>query len=72
MSRFDWPALMRAGMGDLRLSPEAFWRLTPAELELMLGPQSGVQPLARPQLDELIRAFPDRPKAPRKPKGAQE
>lgn len=33
----DWPALMRAGVQGLGLQPDAFWRLTPAELQLMLG-----------------------------------
>ncbi len=59
MTRFDWPTLMQAGLCGLRLKPDEFWRLTPAELEMMLGPQSGVKPMARGRLDELIRAFPD-------------
>ena len=38
MSRtLDWPALMRAGMQGLRLTPDAFWALTPAEFQMMLG-----------------------------------
>ena len=36
-TRFDWPALMRAGLVGLRLDPRVFWQLTPAELRLMLG-----------------------------------
>ncbi len=32
MSGFDWPGLMRAGIGALGLRPDQFWRLTPAEL----------------------------------------
>lgn len=59
MRGLDWPALMRAGMRDLRLRPEQFWALTPAELGLMLGLDRANAPLGRAKLDELIRAFPD-------------
>ena len=38
----DWPALMRAGMLGLRLTPREFWQLTPAELRLMLGQGGGL------------------------------
>jgi uncharacterized phage protein (TIGR02216 family) len=56
----DWPGLMRAGLAGLRLRPEEFWRLTPAELALMLGDPAVARPMARGRLDELIRAWPDR------------
>ncbi|MFT7595410.1 MAG: putative phage protein (TIGR02216 family) [Paracoccaceae bacterium] len=60
MSGFDWPALMRAGMQGLRLTPDQFWRLTPAELRLMLG-QGGVDaPMGRAGLDALQAAYPDK------------
>lgn len=59
---FDWPALMRAGMRGLGLQPAEFWRLTPAELLLMLGEGSGTAPLGRARLDELAASFPDRAK----------
>ena len=55
----DWPGLMRAGLGGLGLAPEAFWRLTPVELRIMLGVDAGAAPLTRARLDELARAFPD-------------
>ncbi|MGR3547115.1 MAG: rcc01693 family protein [Roseovarius sp.] len=58
--RFDWPALMRAGIQGLGLRPAEFWALTPAELRLMLGERQGVQPMARAGLEALLRAFPDR------------
>lgn len=59
MSQLDWPAMMRAGVLGLRLTPEDFWRLTPAELRLMLG-QSAVQtPMGRDGLDALMQAYPD-------------
>lgn len=59
MTGFDWPVLMRAGIHGLGLSPRKFWRLTPAELRLMLGEGGGVVPLARSRLDELLKAYPD-------------
>jgi uncharacterized phage protein (TIGR02216 family) len=59
--RIDWVGLMRAGLQGLRLSPEAFWRLTPAELMLMLGLGGGAAPMRRSRFEDLLRAFPDRP-----------
>ncbi|WP_372884796.1 rcc01693 family protein [Shimia sp.] len=59
MSRFDWPALMRAGLLGLRLSPAAFWALTPAELRLMLGPPGAARGLNRKGLEALLKAYPD-------------
>ncbi|WP_121061882.1 rcc01693 family protein [Chachezhania antarctica] len=56
---FDWPALMRAGILGLRLEPHVFWRLTPAELRLMLGESGGQTPLGRAGLDALLAAYPD-------------
>ncbi|MEM7722878.1 MAG: rcc01693 family protein [Pseudomonadota bacterium] len=55
----DWPALMRAGLQDLKLTPDVFWRLTPAELLLMLGDDAGAAPMGRDRLDALSRMFPD-------------
>lgn len=55
----DWPGLMRAGIGGLRLEPAVFWALTPAELRLMLGLEAAVPPLSRARLAELVAAFPD-------------
>jgi uncharacterized phage protein (TIGR02216 family) len=59
MSAFDWPGLMRVGMGALGLRPDQFWRLTPAELVLMLGDPAGAAPLDRARLMELVRVWPD-------------
>ncbi|AXQ93236.1 phage tail assembly chaperone [Cereibacter azotoformans] len=58
MAGLDWAGLLRVGLEGLRLSPDAFWRLTPAELRIMLG-ASAVSPLSRARLDELLRAYPD-------------
>ncbi|MFV0334736.1 MAG: rcc01693 family protein [Tropicimonas sp.] len=55
----DWAGLLRLGLRELRLAPAAFWRLTPAELVLMLGLEAGRPALTRARLDELARAYPD-------------
>lgn len=60
--RFDWPALMRLGLNGLRLTPDRFWALTPAELMVMLGKDGSAPPLGRQRLEELARAFPDTPR----------
>lgn len=59
MATIDWPGLMRAGLHVLRLHPEAFWALTPAELAMMLGQGAGRAPMTRSGLAALERAFPD-------------
>lgn len=63
MSAIDWPGLMRAGMHRLGLSPEAFWKLTPVELKMMLGADRTPWALTRARFDELAAAFPDAEKA---------
>ncbi|MGD1882319.1 MAG: rcc01693 family protein [Paracoccaceae bacterium] len=55
----DWPALMRAGLVGLRLTPEAFWALTPAELRMMLGDAGARAPLLKGGLEALMDAWPD-------------
>ncbi len=62
MTLIDWPGLMRAGLGQLHLSPDVFWRLTPMELRTMLGADATTPPLTRARLDQLAAAFPDRVK----------
>jgi len=43
-----------------RLSPDIFWRLTPREIALALGPPArGTAAPARPSLDALMARFPD-------------
>ena len=60
----DWHGLLRVGLHDLRLSPEAFWTLTPAELLVMLGAEAREAPLGRARLEELAARFPDEKKGP--------
>lgn len=55
----DWPGLMRLGLRHLRLHPDTFWALTPAELLVMLGLEAGAPALTRARLEELARAYPD-------------
>lgn len=59
MSRFDWPALLRAGVRGLGLRPAQFWQLTPVELRLMLGIDGQNTPMDRAALDALEMAYPD-------------
>lgn len=59
----DWPGLMRAGIRGLRLLPEQFWALTPAELALMLGVEAGPPAMTRDRLAELSAKYPDLPRS---------
>ena len=59
MKRIDWAGLLRAGLGRLQLHPEAFWRLTPVELAILLGLEGAQPPLTRSRLEGLAAAFPD-------------
>jgi len=58
----DWPGLLRVGLKGLGLRPWDFWRLTPAELAVMLGEAAGAPPLTRGRLAELAARFPDAPR----------
>ena len=50
---------MRLGLVDLRLSPDRFWALTPAELMLMAGGGGEVASLSRAGFSDLAASFPD-------------
>lgn len=56
---FDWPALMRLGLRELRLHPRDFWALTPVELMIMAGLDRAPGPLTRARLEELAARYPD-------------
>jgi uncharacterized phage protein (TIGR02216 family) len=48
------------GLGRLRLSPEAFWAMTPRELAAAMKPwQPAAPPMQRGALADLMREFPD-------------
>ncbi len=55
----DWPALMRAGLRGLGLSPDVFWSLTPGELRVMLGADDAATPMLQDGLAALMAAWPD-------------
>lgn len=55
----EWPALMRAGLQGLGLSPDVFWSLTPAELRVMLGLEGQEAPMLQAGLEALMAAWPD-------------
>ncbi len=59
-ARVDWAGLMRLGLGELRLPPEAFWSMTPRELEAAAAPWRRISgPMTRDALAELRERFPD-------------
>jgi uncharacterized phage protein (TIGR02216 family) len=64
MTGIAWPQLMRLGLADLRLTPEAFWNLTPVELMLMAGLGQGPASPSRADFAALAARFPDRPARP--------
>ena len=59
MMTIAWPVLMRAGLQGLRLPPDTFWQLTPAELQLLLGAEKGNEPMVQAGLSALMAAYPD-------------
>lgn len=63
MSTFDWPSLCELGITRLRLKPDEFWRLTPAELRMMVGTATP-PPMGRERLTDLMAEFPDMTKEP--------
>jgi uncharacterized phage protein (TIGR02216 family) len=59
---FAWRDAIGFGLGVLRLSPDAFWRMTPRELALAIEAVRGrgSPPIERAVLDALMQRFPDR------------
>ncbi|MEW6257114.1 MAG: rcc01693 family protein [Pseudomonadota bacterium] len=59
---FPWDGVLHAGLGLLRLPPDAFWRMTPRELSAALGwvgaPHGACD---RAAFEALARRFPDAP-----------
>jgi uncharacterized phage protein (TIGR02216 family) len=53
---------MALGLGMLRLSPTAFWTMTPRELRAALSSIIDPGPISRPSREDLARlmeAYPD-------------
>lgn len=60
MQKFNWVELMRLGMMHLRLNPDQFWALTPAELVIMSGADAkAAAVLTRSGLHTLMAQYPD-------------
>jgi uncharacterized phage protein (TIGR02216 family) len=60
MQPFPWDDAIGFGLGVLKLSPDAFWRMTPRELALAakaLNPRGGA--LSRVDLAQLMTRHPD-------------
>ena len=49
---------MHAGIGVLRLTPQAFWAATPREIAAAF-PRKGSGPPGRADVDAMIKMFPD-------------
>ena len=60
---------MAFGLGRLRLSPDAFWAMTPRELAAAAAPRGRAAGPApdRAMLDALMARFPDRQAPHRSP-----
>jgi uncharacterized phage protein (TIGR02216 family) len=58
---FAWKQVIGFGLGVLRLSPDAFWRMTPRELSCAIAAVAGDADakLQRVELEGLMQAFPD-------------
>jgi uncharacterized phage protein (TIGR02216 family) len=57
---FPWDGIARFGFAVLRLTPEAFWKMTPRELALAMDAIGGRHaPLARTDFEQLLQQFPD-------------
>lgn len=54
-----WRALMRLGLGVLRLSPTEFWAMTPVELAAAAGLGAAPDRLTPADLDALLARYPD-------------
>ena len=56
---FNWPSVLSAGLGGLRLNPDEFWAMTPYEFQLLIGNTRTFAPLNRRRLTELVEKYPD-------------
>lgn len=60
MKPFPWRDAIGFGLGVLKLSPDAFWRMTPRELACAIEAVRGRKPaLDRKDLNELMQRYPD-------------
>jgi uncharacterized phage protein (TIGR02216 family) len=56
---FPWASVIRFGLGHLRLTPDAFWRLSLPELTALIGGAGAPQTATRRGLEALMAQFPD-------------
>ena len=57
---FPWAEAMHVGLGVLRLSPAAFWAMTPREFAAAVGAGAGSHaPMPRAAFAALMQQFPD-------------
>lgn len=61
MNPFAWREAIGFGLGILRISSDAFWRMTPRELACASDAVSGrpARPFERKTLLQLMQRFPD-------------
>ncbi|MFZ5733479.1 MAG: rcc01693 family protein [Pseudomonadota bacterium] len=61
MTPFPWVDAMRFGFGILKLSPDAFWSMTPRELAHAIHAVRGhvPKPIARAAMNDLMTRYPD-------------
>lgn len=62
MIPFPWTDAMRFGFGILKLSPQAFWSMTPRELAHAIHAVRGhsPEPIARTAMSDLMMRYPDK------------
>ena len=56
---FPWASVLRFGLGHLRLTPDAFWRLSLNELTALTGVPDAPPIATRQGLEALMELFPD-------------
>ncbi|WP_280139055.1 MULTISPECIES: rcc01693 family protein [Phyllobacterium] len=56
---FPWDAIMKAGLGLLRLAPSAFWAMTLRELNAAFARPRALLAPTRSEIEQLMRMFPD-------------
>lgn len=61
---FPWASVLRFGLGHLRLSPEAFWRLSLTELNALAGASALPETTTRTSLQALMALYPDTRREP--------
>lgn len=61
MTPFPWAEAMQFGFGILRLTPQAFWAMTPRELSAAHRALYRTSaPLDRARLDQMMQIHPDK------------